>query len=421
MKTPWQNQQILPEPSLPADLSTDVVVVGGGITGTSLAYTLSSLGMRVIVLEKGEVVENATTAYTTGFLVSDIDTSLQDLVRIFGIKKAKKIWQSHAHAIASVEKIITSEKIECEFTRADEYWLATNDKSKIAMANEVMLAQSFGFTIESAGYKSFASVFGDVYVLRDQAKFHAIKYVAALREKAMRQGAVFFDQTSVKTMHGDALVTVTTDDGKKVTARHVVIATYAPFYNPWRLFAKKGMYVSYVYELAVPKGSLPHAMYQDDHKPYHYMRVDPLSDTEDRIIIGGEDRREELPAATEKNFDALLRYFETHFPGIQYRIITRWDGPILESIDGIPFIGSYCPRHPNRYVATAFSGNGMTYSYLAAEIISDAIVGKKNIYSDIYTPMRRHITFWGIVIKARDYVGAFFGAYMKNIFRKSSS
>lgn len=116
MKTPWQNQQILPEPSLPADLSTDVVVVGGGITGTSLAYTLSSLGMRVIVLEKGEVVENATTAYTTGFLVSDIDTSLQDLVRIFGIKKAKKIWQSHAHAIASVEKIITSEKIECEFT-----------------------------------------------------------------------------------------------------------------------------------------------------------------------------------------------------------------------------------------------------------------------------------------------------------------
>ncbi len=421
MKTTWQNQHVPTESELMGNLLTDVVIVGAGVAGTTTAYLLALAGVRAIVLEKGEIVQNSTTAYTTGFLVSDIDTDLVDLIKIFGAENAKTIWSSHAHAIDAIERIVKKEKIECEFMRADEYWLATSKNSSKQLRTEAALARSYGFSIAEVPIMNPFGSFDSIHVFKNQAKFHAIKYLAALREAAIQNGAVFFDNTEVVQISGDALVTVTTSDGKKVTARHLVIATYEPFYNPWRLFAKKGMYVSYVYELAVPKAVIPEGLYQDSHNPYHYMRVDQIGGDEDRMIIGGEDRREELPAALKKNFAALLSYFEKQFPGIAYRIVTQWDGPILESIDGIAFIGSYCNKHPNRHIATAFSGNGMTYGYLAGEIISDAILGNKNPYAKIYTPMRRHITFWGIVIKTRDYVGEFFGAYLKNIFKKKHS
>lgn len=91
----------------------------------------------------------------------------------------------------------------------------------------------------------------------------------------------------------------------------------------------------------------------------------------------------------------------------------KWKGNILEPSDGLALIGETMPRH---YVATAFSGNGMTYSALAGWIISDSLLGRNNPYKDVYDPKRR-LEVKAVIYKARDYTAELFGGALKNIFK----
>ncbi len=98
----------------------------------------------------------------------------------------------------------------------------------------------------------------------------------------------------------------------------MIMTTHRPFKNPWNLFGKKGMYLSYVIEYEIPHGSLPEALYVDYMNPYHYFRVDSKGKS-DRLILGGEDHRQELPIQSWKNFDALRDYAKNLFGSLPMR------------------------------------------------------------------------------------------------------
>src|SRR5262245_41755150 len=115
MQTTWQKGLRLPEhPALSENTETEVAIVGGGITGITLAYLLTKAGKRVIVIDKETLTESVTVC-TTAFLTAVVDTALHDLIQIFGEEKAKDVWLSHQDAIRDIEKIIKEENIECEW------------------------------------------------------------------------------------------------------------------------------------------------------------------------------------------------------------------------------------------------------------------------------------------------------------------
>jgi glycine/D-amino acid oxidase-like deaminating enzyme len=95
----------------------------------------------------------------------------------------------------------------------------------------------------------------------------------------------------------------------------------------------------------------------------------------DIVIVGGEDHREEIKMSEAKNFKALEKYVKEIMQNKPYSITGRWTGPILEPSDGIALMGK---TGDHSYIATAFSGNGMTYSTIAGMIMRDLILGKKN-------------------------------------------
>src|SRR5690606_27255689 len=144
----------------------------------------------------------------------------------------------------------------------------------------------------------------------------------------------------------------------EVSTLWAVSATYQPFGQPAGLFFKKGMYVSYVLELQIPKDALKEGIYEDTQNPYHYFRVDSGSRHE-RMIVGGEDHLSEIPINTHKPLLVLRDYVRAHFGHLKYKIVREWSGPILEPVDGKAFIGKH--KHPRVLYAFGFSGNGMTY------------------------------------------------------------
>jgi len=211
---------------------------------------------------------------------------------------------------------------------------------------------------------------------------------------------------------GSGRVTVKLAAGS-VTAKDVIVATYAPFNNPGTTKYKKGMYSSYVFEIRLPKQIFTEGLYWDTRSPYHYFRIDRGGEF-DRMILGGEDHRAELPVSQKKSFAALEKYLARLLGARSYRIVRKWVGAVLEPVDGLPLIGAY---RPHQFVATAFSGNGMTYAMVSALIFRDLILGKKNPWTQVFDPKRK-FTLYRVAKKGMDYAAEFFGAAVQNTLLK---
>jgi hypothetical protein len=245
-----------------------------------------------------------------------------------------------------------------------------------------------------------------------QGKFHPLKFVAGAARAAENLGARIFEHSKATNIQDDGNRVLVTAAGRTVSAEEVVVATYAPFEDALTTFLKKGMYVSYVLEARLPPGVLREGIYQDAANPYHYFRVDP-GQKHDRMIIGGEDHRKELKMDPERNYKALEEYLTGILGDVPYSITRRWFSKVLEPSDGLPLIGRIKPR---RLVATAFSGNGMTYAAIAGALCRDIILGKKNPWEELYDP-RRIPTPGQLAMKGRDYVEEFVGGAVKNWLR----
>ena len=87
------------------DVDVDVVVVGGGITGLTTAYMLTSAGKSVALIERGRCAE-IDTGHTTAHLTMVTDTRLNELVGRFGRSHAQAVWDAGRAAIDQIERIV---------------------------------------------------------------------------------------------------------------------------------------------------------------------------------------------------------------------------------------------------------------------------------------------------------------------------
>jgi len=295
--------------------------------------------------------------------------------------------------------------------RCDEYTIARSDDDKKALQDEATLARRLGFPLIWKDKNDLGFPNEGYLLIPQQAKFHPINYLQGLKKVCTKMGVQIYENTEAMEITSGEPVIVSTKNNT-VTADNVITATYNPFNHPAQLFARKGMYTSYVIEATIPKHSLPIGLYLDEQNPYTYWRVDS-GKTTDRLIIGGEDHRKEIPMNKEKNYRAVEKEIEKLLPNKTYTITRQWDGGILEPSDGIPCIGRYS-GDKNLYVAMAFSGNGMTYATIASLLFTDMILGKKNKWEDLYNPTRIP-TLASLWQKGKDYSGEFFGGAVKNM------
>jgi glycine/D-amino acid oxidase-like deaminating enzyme len=415
----WDNfKKKVVYPSLKGDVEAEVVIIGGGMAGVLCAYQLARSGWKVVLLEKKEVGSGATLA-TTAFITEVIDTPYSQISSIFSPGIARAVHESKERAIEELENIIEEEEIDCEFTRCPNYLYAATARQFQELKDEFKIYRRYKWPM-TFHETSLELGFPHHGVLEtpNQAKFHPAKFLFALAKSTSEHGAQIFENSEVIDLEGEAGDFLITTRRGSIQAKNVVIATYKPFTNQ-KTHLKKAMYKSYVFEVEVPKGAFPEALYEDCSNPYYYFRIDP-GKNHDRMIVGGEDHKDIFgKTLNKKSFESLAEFvdklMDSNEPGgrsKRYWIVDKWSGPILEPTDGLPLIGEIAP---GLYVASAFSGNGMTYSMISALLIRDLIEGNKNDWVRAYDPQRSILNPKRLGSKAKDFIEEFIQGALKNL------
>ena len=386
----WMATADVPDfPPLAADTDADVCIVGAGIAGLTVAYTLARAGSRVVVLDDGPI-GGGETGRTTAHLSDALDDRFYEIERVHGELGARMGAESHAAAIDRIEEIVRLERIDCDFARLDGYLFLAPDDERPELERE----------LEAAHRASLSDVellervpvefhdFGPCLRFPRQARFHVLKYLTGLARAAVRAGARIHTGSHVSEMSGakeGESAFVKTDGGRTVKARAIVVATNSPV-NDWvKMHTKQAPYRTYVVGLRVPPNAVRDALYWDTGDAYHYVRLQHDQEGE-VLVVGGEDHKTGQADDMDERFGRLEQWTRAHFPMVG-EVAYRWSGQVMEPVDYMGFIGRN-PGDDDVYIATGDSGQGMTHGTIAGILIPDLILGRDNPWTTLYDPAR---------------------------------
>ena len=386
--SPWMSTavEVFDDP-LPAELTTDVCVIGAGICGLSTAYHLVRAGLSVVVIDDGPI-GGGETCRTTAHLASALDDRFHHLEGVHGAEGARLAAASHVAAIDSIEAIVAAHQIECDFRRVDGYLFAGKGGSTAELERELAAARRAGLEgvelVARAPMTSFDS--GPCLRFPRQAQLDPIAYLRGLARVIVASGGRIYTGVHASHVEPGKPNAITTDGKQTIIAGSVVVATNQPITSMVQFPLRQSAYRSYVIAATVGKGAVPPGLYWDTEDPYHYLRTAPLdSDTEELLIVGGEDHKtgqDDEPAA---RWERLETWTRSRF---DVRLIThRWSGQIMEPADGVAFIGR-AGKDASLYMASGDSGNGMTHGAIAGRLLRDLIVGTPNPWATLYDPHR---------------------------------
>jgi len=381
------------EPSTPAldeNIHADVCIVGAGIAGMTTAYLLAREGKSVVILDKNKI-GSGETANTTTHLSNVIDAGYREIEALHGAKGAQLVAQSHTAAIAQIESIVVEEKIDCDFGRLDGYLLFPDGDSQRKLQEEWQAAKRAGLRVRKLKQSPFDFNFGPCLRFPHQAQFHPLKYLEGLARAIKRLDGRLFGGTEVKEIKGGKTAKIRTKGRAIVSAAAVVVATNTPINDRGKIYSKQEPYRTYVIGAFVPANSIPKALYWDTEDPFHYVRLQRMhanGKTQDLLIIGGEDHKTGQAEGIEGRFALLATWGRKHFPGIK-EIACRWSGQVMESMDGVAFMGRNPKDDPNVYIVTGDSGAGITHGTIAGILLRDLIVGRDNPWVTLYDPARK--------------------------------
>ncbi|HEX6225139.1 MAG TPA: FAD-dependent oxidoreductase [Chryseolinea sp.] len=380
----WQDS-VTPYPVRSNDFANtifDVAIVGGGITGITLALQLQKAGKKCIVMEAKNLCFG-TTGGTTAHINTLLDNPYNKIISDFGKEGATIVARAAADAVALIESQVNEYQIDCGFERTSAYLFAQDEKQTKELMDIYDGCQTVGVESRLSNGIPIPINFRKVLEIPAQAKFHPVKYTYGLAKAFEDLGGIVVEQCRVKNIEEseEVLIETSIDNFKSKT---VVYATHIP---PGinLLHLRCPAFRSYAMAVKLRNQPYPEGLTYDMYDPYHYYRTQVV-DGQQFLIVGGEDHKTGEATNTNKAFLQLESHIRTHFDVAE--ISHRWSSQYYEPVDGLPYIGKLPGARENILVATGYGGNGITYSHVAALELADLILTGESRYDGLFSPGR---------------------------------
>ncbi len=371
-------------PALPDDIEADVAVVGGGIAGLCTAWELTEAGRRVALIEADRIAAGVT-GYTTAKL-SVLHTLIYDRLRTSFDRDAARLYAtSQQQAVDRVAELAARLRIDCELERVPAYTWTESAEGVPRIRAEADAAAEAGLPASFVTRTGLPFPVAGAVRVENQAQFHPRKFLLALAEDLTRRGGRIFERTRATGLHEGEPCTVTTEHGRTVTARQVVIATHYPVFDRALLFARLQPRRELVVAAAIPAGQDPGGAYLTPERNTRSIRTAPYRTGQRLLIVTGEHFTpgEGDPA---QRWERLIGWTRERFPDAE--IGYRWATQDNTTTDGVPFIGPFHPGAGNVYVATGFGGWGMSSGVLTGALLTAYLTGAAPAWAELYDPRR---------------------------------
>ncbi|HZK57686.1 MAG TPA: FAD-dependent oxidoreductase [Clostridia bacterium] len=371
-------------PALEEDVVVDVAIVGGGITGITTGCLLKKAGLKVAIMEADRIAQG-TSGHTTAKITSQHGLIYDKIATQVGMKKAKRYAQSNEKAIKLVAKIIEKINIDCDFEWQNACVYTQSDNYVEKIRKEAEIAQCLGIKASYVTDLPLPFPIKAAVKFEKQAKFHPRKFLLKVAQYIDGDGSYIFENTNAVGIEKGKQCAVITENGKKIIASKIIIATLFPFSNFRGLYFSR-MFQERSYIVAIKaKSKFPDGMYINAEKPTRSMRSHPFGD-EEIVLVAGEHHKTAHGKDENTHYKNLIDFADKNF-GIE-EILYRWSAQDCTTMDNIPYIGNMSPNYPNIYVATGFKKWGMTTGAVSAMILRDLVVKGNNPWAEVYDPSR---------------------------------
>jgi glycine/D-amino acid oxidase-like deaminating enzyme/nitrite reductase/ring-hydroxylating ferredoxin subunit len=407
----WMKTSVVDDaPALDRDEKADVVVVGSGIAGMSVAYELTKAGKDVVIIDRGPIGKGMTSR-TTAHLTAQCDDGFDQLIGRRGEEIAKLWYQSQAACLDRIEANQKELGIECDFRRLDGHLFHAPGTDPGIIDREYEATKKVGMPIKrekGVPFKTHEKTPSLLYP--NQATFHPLKYLAGLAASIKEAGGRFYADTTVEQVAEDENGVEVKAGRHTVRARHAVVATNSPINDKYAIHTKQAPYRTYAMAFALPKGALPDGLYWDTLEAYHYVRLQPGTGKNDFLIVGGADHKSGEADDADARFLALDSWMRNLLPDLG-KEKHRWSGQIQDTIDYCGFIGRN-PGEKRTFISTGDSGQGITHGAVAGMLISDLILKGSSPWEEVYDPARKPVKAAGTFISENLTVPKNFAQYV---------
>lgn len=364
MKSIWQDNSSLQRfEGLPKDTKTEVLIIGGGITGILTAFMLRSRGIPYILAE-AETVCNGVTKNTTAKITAQHGLIYDKIIGKYGEELAKQYLDANLLALKKYRELCLD--IDCDFEEKDSYVYSLSNRDIIE--NEIKALRKLDFIAELVTdvplpFKTAAAI-----KFSNQAQFNPLKFISSISK-----GLNIYENTRVIEIKDNTAITTR----GKITASKIIVTTHFPFINKHgRYFLKMYQHRSYV--LALKNAEIPEGMFVD-HSEYGLS----FREYNGYLLLGGGSHRTGKQGGSYRE---LRNFAKKFYPDAteKYHFATQ----DCMTLDSIPYIGKYSKNTENMFVATGFNKWGMTSAMVSAILLCDMVEGKQNPYSEVFSPSR---------------------------------
>lgn len=385
-----KNGLIATYPSLKSDEKCDVLIIGGGITGSLIAHQMIKDGYETLLIDKRELCNGSTSA-TTSMLQYEIDVPLYELIELIGEKGAVASYKACSEAIDTIESLSGKIHSKAGFKRKKSLYFASKKKDAEWLKKEYEARKNAGFEVKWLNADQILEDFGfeNTYggiLSRQGASIDAFKFAHELFAHNIRKGLKIFDKTEmVEVEHHKGFNIVKVDSGFQIRAKKII---YCIGYESKTLLKENFVNLKSTYAVVseVDKDkfkNITNTLVWNTDNPYIYLRT-----TDDgRLLMGGGDEdfydAEKRDAILHKKEKEILKELKKIKPNYHFYPDFVWAGTFGETKDGLPYIGEH-QKFRNSYFVLGFGGNGITFSVAGMEMASLFMKGKKHRLSQYF-------------------------------------
>jgi glycine/D-amino acid oxidase-like deaminating enzyme len=385
--SPWVDRfptsRIPDYPRLRGDHTFDVVIIGGGLTGTATAYVCAAGGLKTLVLE-AERVGRGSSGRSAGLLLPEPGPAFRDVEQAHGLRAARIAFESWRRATLDGAALLRRLNIKCGLQPVTPLIVADRDDEKLLRrefeARSKAGAEGTWLTRKLLGKLTVPEVPAAMR-MRDAFTFDPYRACLGLAAAAAARRAVICEKSPVQKVkftrkHVDVIV-----EGGTIRASTAIVTTGTAtleFRQLRRHFKRREHYLVLTEPMpaAIRKQlGARDTTFRDSRNPHRRVRWTD----DDRILVAGaaqdETPERKRPAVLVQRTGQLMYELLTMFPVISGLMPEYgWELITGETADGLMYIGSH-RNYPHHLFALGGGGDSVTGAFLAARMLARAAHG----------------------------------------------